>query len=156
VDVGGGIYIPQSSGSGDVARECARCRLPFYATCERDSRKVSVAAKTDCEKARRRTPHLNPLPASGARRRIADANAQKAVGITGDLREQRHAYLPSLKSQIPNPNSQTNLKLENPKKDNYAIFKVTKLKNERPFARVAWIHFPFEIWALIRCLGFGF
>jgi hypothetical protein len=143
VDVGGGIYIPQSSGSGDVARECAQCRLPFFATCERDSRKVSVAAKTDCEKARRRTPHLNPLPASGARRLFADANTQKAVVVTDNLRERRHAYLPSLKIQISNPKSSTNLKMENPKKDNYAIFKVIELKMS--VRSRAWLGFIFRL-----------
>src|SRR5438046_8974596 len=44
------------------------------------------------------------------------ANPQKAVRITDNLVKRSHAYLSNLKLQIPMPNSQANLKLENPKK----------------------------------------
>jgi hypothetical protein len=84
------------------------------------------------QKRRTKSPSPQSSPASGARRLIADANTQKAVVVTDNLGERRHAYLPSLKVQVPNPNSQTNLKLENPKKDNYAIFKVTEFKMSVP------------------------
>jgi hypothetical protein len=50
-DSDGEICIPQNFDSGDAARECAQCRLPFFATCERGSRNVTLAAKTDSEKA---------------------------------------------------------------------------------------------------------
>jgi hypothetical protein len=49
---------------GDVARECAQCLLPFFATCQRGSRKTTVAAKLILK---RRTK--NPSPQSSPRKR---------------------------------------------------------------------------------------
>jgi hypothetical protein len=43
-----------------------------------------------------------------------------SVGVTDNVGKRRHAYLSGLKLQIPMPNSQKNLKFENPKKSNYS------------------------------------
>ena len=51
-----------------------------------------------------------------------------SVGVTDNVGKRRHAYLSSLKLQIPMPNSQKNLKFENPKKDNHSIFKLLNSK----------------------------
>jgi len=49
--VADGIYSPRSCGSADVAKEFAQVRLPSFATRERDSRRLTLLAKSTSEKA---------------------------------------------------------------------------------------------------------
>src|SRR5882724_7799810 len=58
------------------------------------------------------------------------ANPQKAVGVTNNLVKRSHAYLSSLKLQIPIPNSQfpNKSQIGNPKKSNFSIFEIIEEK----------------------------
>jgi hypothetical protein len=70
-DVGGEICSPRNFGSLSVAKEYAQAQSPSFAAIERDPRRLIVTVNVSSEKGFVDAPHLNPLPASGERRRSA-------------------------------------------------------------------------------------
>jgi hypothetical protein len=58
-------------GSVSVAKECVQAASPSFAVIERDPRRLILTVNASSEKGFVDAPHLNPLPASGARRRSA-------------------------------------------------------------------------------------
>jgi hypothetical protein len=68
MDADGEIYSLQNFGSLNGAKVCAQYRLPSFATNERDSQETILFTRAISEREPTPTPHLSPLPASGARR----------------------------------------------------------------------------------------
>jgi hypothetical protein len=91
MDADGEICIPKNFDSGDGAKEYAQYRLPSFATGERDSRKRTLAAKTESEKADEEPLTLILSPQAGRGRPLQAATRE------------------SLKFQIPNPQIPGNL-----------------------------------------------
>ena len=71
MDAAGEIYGLQNSGSANVAKECVQAPSPSFAAIERDPQRLVLTINACSEKPYTHTPHLNPLPVSGARRRSA-------------------------------------------------------------------------------------
>jgi hypothetical protein len=67
-DVGGEICSPRNFGSLSVAKEDAQAQSPSFAAIERDPRRFILTVQASSEKGFADAPHLNPLPANGARR----------------------------------------------------------------------------------------
>ncbi len=67
-DVGGEICSLRNFDSVSVARESVQAQSPSFATIERDSQRFILTIKRIFRKEFPDAPHLNPLPASGARR----------------------------------------------------------------------------------------
>jgi len=70
-DVGDEICSLRNFGSVSVAKERVQAQLPSFAALERDPQRSTLAINASSEKPFADTPHLNPLPATGARRRSA-------------------------------------------------------------------------------------
>src|SRR6187397_825621 len=70
-DVAGEICSPQNFGSVSVAKEYVQAQSPSFAAIERDPRRLILTVNACSEKGFSDAPHLNPLPASGERRRCA-------------------------------------------------------------------------------------
>jgi hypothetical protein len=70
-DVGGEICSPRNFGSLSVAKEYAQAQSPSFTAIERDPRRLILTVQASSEKGFVDAPHLNPLPASGERRRSA-------------------------------------------------------------------------------------
>jgi hypothetical protein len=70
-DVGAEICSPRNFGSLSVAKEYAQAQSPSFAAIERDPRRLILTVQASFEKGFVDAPHLNPLPASGAKRRSA-------------------------------------------------------------------------------------
>jgi len=70
-DVGGEICSPRNFGSLSVAKEYAQAQWPSFAAIERDPRRSILTVSVSFEKGFVDAPHLNPLPASGAKRKTA-------------------------------------------------------------------------------------
>jgi hypothetical protein len=70
-DVGAEICSLRNFGSVNVAKEHVQAQSPSFAAIERDPQRFILAIKASSEKPFTDAPHLNPLPASGARRRSA-------------------------------------------------------------------------------------
>jgi len=68
MDVGGEIYILRNSGSVSVAKEYVPAQLLSFAAIERDAQRSILNHHRIFRKPIPDAPHLNPLPASGARR----------------------------------------------------------------------------------------
>jgi len=66
--VGGEICSLRSFGSVSVAKEPVQVQSPSFAAIGRDPQRFILTIDTSSEKPFADTPHLNPLPASGARR----------------------------------------------------------------------------------------
>jgi hypothetical protein len=67
-DFGGEICSLRNFGSVSVARESVQAQSPSFPTIERDSQRFILTIKRIFRKEFPDAPHLNPLPASGARR----------------------------------------------------------------------------------------
>jgi hypothetical protein len=61
----------QNFGSSGGAKGCAQYRLPSFVTSARDSLGIILVTDAISENGIK-SPHLNPLPASGARQEIAE------------------------------------------------------------------------------------
>ncbi len=70
-DVGGEICSLRTFGSVNVAKERVQAQSPSFAAIERDPQRLVLTINACSEKPYTHTPHLNPLPVSGARRRSA-------------------------------------------------------------------------------------
>jgi len=81
-DVGDEICSLRNFGSVSVAKERVQAQLPSFAALERDPQRSTLAI----EKPFADTPHLNPLPATGARRRSATYRIHIVEKIRGDSR----------------------------------------------------------------------
>ena len=67
-DAGGETCSLQNSGSVGVAKEYARAQSPSSVAVERDPQRIHSNRQRMFRKANVDAPHLNPLPASGAKR----------------------------------------------------------------------------------------
>ena len=67
-DAAGEICSLRNFGSVSVARESVQAESPSFATIERDSQRFILSMKRIFRKEFPDAPHLNPPPASGARR----------------------------------------------------------------------------------------
>jgi hypothetical protein len=70
-DAAGEICSPRNFGSVGVAKEYVQAQSPSFAAIERDPQRIDSNFDSSSEKPFKDTPHLNPLPVSGARRRSA-------------------------------------------------------------------------------------
>ena len=70
-DVGGEICSLRNFGSASVAKERVQAQSPSFAVIERDPQRLTRTINASSEKPFADTPHLNPLPATVARRRSA-------------------------------------------------------------------------------------
>ena len=70
-DVGGEICSLRTFGSVNVAKERVHAQSPSFAAIERDPQRLVLTINACSKKPYTHTPHLNPLPVSGARRRSA-------------------------------------------------------------------------------------
>lgn len=69
-DVGGEICSPQNFGFVSVAKEYVQAQSPSFTAIERDPRRLILTVSASSERVFG-CPHLNPLPASGERRKCA-------------------------------------------------------------------------------------
>jgi len=67
-DVDAEICSLRTFGSVNVAKEHVQAQSPSFAAIERDPQRLILTIKASFEKSFIDAPHLNPLPASGARR----------------------------------------------------------------------------------------
>jgi hypothetical protein len=85
-DADGEICSPRNFGSASFAKECVQVQSPSFAAIERDPQQ-SILKLNASSKEAVSAPHLNPLPASGARRTPAIRferlmfSACRAVGL---------------------------------------------------------------------------
>jgi hypothetical protein len=70
-DAAGEICSLRNFGSVSVAKEYVQAASPSFAAIERDPRGLILTVNVSSEKGFVDAPHLNPLPASGERRRSA-------------------------------------------------------------------------------------
>ena len=70
-DAAGEICSLRNLGSVSVAKEYVQAASPSFAAIERDPQRLILIINSSSEKPFTNTPHLNPLPVSGARRRSA-------------------------------------------------------------------------------------
>jgi hypothetical protein len=68
MDVDVEIYILRNFCFVSVAKEYAQAQSPFFAAVERDPQRHILNDQRVFRKAFPEAPHLNPLPANGARR----------------------------------------------------------------------------------------
>jgi hypothetical protein len=70
-DAAGEICSLRNFGSVSVAKEYVQAQSPSFAVIEPDPQRLVLTINLSSEKPFTNTPHLNPLPVSGARRRSA-------------------------------------------------------------------------------------
>jgi hypothetical protein len=81
-DAAAEICSLRNFGFVSVAKEYVQAASPSFAAIERDPQRLILTIHSSSEKPVTNTPHLNPLPVSGARQRSAQHSPQGCRSLT--------------------------------------------------------------------------